>query len=166
MADASTRLGLPFIVAGQAQKEISHNEALMLLDFIVQPVVVAVGVNAPPTAPLVGQSWIIGPSPSGVWVGNASHIANWSEGGWRFVVPANGMQCWSVADEMPVRFASGSWVLGLLTAAKVQIGGNQIIGARQTAISTPTGGTTVDAESRVAITEILAAMRTHGLISA
>jgi hypothetical protein len=45
------------------------------------------------------------------------------------------------------------------------VAGNRIIGARQTAIATPSGGSTTDAEARGAVAGILAALRAHGLIA-
>ena len=47
--DASARLALPFLVPGQAQKEFFHNEALQLLDIIVQPAVEGAARNDPPS---------------------------------------------------------------------------------------------------------------------
>ena len=40
---ATPRWALPLLAAGQAEKELTHNEALLLLDMAVQPSVVAVG---------------------------------------------------------------------------------------------------------------------------
>lgn len=61
--ETSVRLGLPLLQTGQAQKEMTHNEALTLLDFAVQPVVEAVGVDTPPAAPAPGACWVVGPTP-------------------------------------------------------------------------------------------------------
>ena len=36
MSDSTTHLGLPYLLAAQAQKHVSHNEALRLLDAMVQ----------------------------------------------------------------------------------------------------------------------------------
>jgi hypothetical protein len=36
MSDATTRLLLPYILAAQAQKHVTHNEALQILDGLVQ----------------------------------------------------------------------------------------------------------------------------------
>ncbi len=36
MSDATTHLLLPYILAAQAQKHVTHNEALRLLDGLVQ----------------------------------------------------------------------------------------------------------------------------------
>lgn len=43
----TARLKLPFLVPGQAQKELFHNEALQIIDMLVQPVVASVGLRQP-----------------------------------------------------------------------------------------------------------------------
>ncbi len=85
--DTTSRLALPLLQPGQAQKETTHNEALTLLDLAVQASVLAVGTNVPPVAPTVGNGWIIGVAPTGAWTGQARAIAGWTSGGWRFLVP-------------------------------------------------------------------------------
>ena len=165
MTETTSRLTLPLLASGQAQKEIWHNEALMLLDGLVQPVVQAVAPASVPSSPALGQCWIVGLAPSGDWAGHAKALACWTAGGWRFVAPFEGMQGWSIADGVPVRFEGGSWVIGQVVVSAVRIGGNQVLGARQGAISDPTGGTVIDVESRLALLAILGALRTHGLIS-
>ncbi|EAQ07718.1 hypothetical protein [Yoonia vestfoldensis] len=42
MSDQSPRLSLPFILPAQAQKHVTHNEAIELLDLIVQLALVSV----------------------------------------------------------------------------------------------------------------------------
>ena len=37
MSDATTHLMLPYILAAQAQKHVTHNEALRILDGLVRP---------------------------------------------------------------------------------------------------------------------------------
>jgi hypothetical protein len=44
------------------------------------------------------------------------------------------------------------------------INGQQVIASRAAAIASPAGGSTVDTEGRGSIDQILAALRTHGLI--
>jgi HK97 family phage major capsid protein len=50
-------------------------------------------------------------------------------------------------------------------ADRLLVGGQQVVGARGAAIPAPTGGSTIDAEARSAIGNILAALRNHGLIA-
>jgi hypothetical protein len=54
--------------------------------------------------------------------------------------------------------------MGVLRGTNVVIGGQQVVGGRAAAIASVSGGTTVDAEARSVIDQILAAMRQHGLI--
>ena len=165
MPEVTDRLSLPLLEAGQAQKEVTHNEALTLLDFLIHPAVVALAPTSVPGTPVIGQSWIVGASPSGAWSGKADHVAGWTSGGWRFVAPREGMVLWSIADALFVRRTSSAWVVGAETASTMSIGGQQVVGPRSAAIADPSGGTSIDAESRIAIGAILSALRTHGLIS-
>ncbi len=166
MSDETTvRLGLPLLQIGQAQKELSHNEALALLDFAVQPVVEAVGVDTPPTAPAEGACWVVGASPSGAWAGQAHALAGWTAAGWRFVPARDGMAAWSRADDAIARFSGGSWTIGRISGTRLVLAGTAVVGAQQAAIANPVGGSVPDAEARTAIVAILAALRSHGLIA-
>ena len=162
--NATARFALPLLHSGQAQKELFHNEALTLADALLQPCVEAAAADVPPAAPEPGQCWIIGESPVGAWAGEAGSLAVWSSGGWRFVPPREGMAVWVTADALPARYAAGSWHTGRLTAASLEIDGEQVVGPREPAIDDPDGGGVVDAEARTAIEAILEALRTHGLI--
>lgn len=166
MSDNQTaRLALPMLQPGQAQKELYHNEALALIDLSVQATVANVGQNVPATTPQFGESWIVGAAPTGVWASCANHLAGWTTGGWRFVAPFAGMRVWSLADGVEARFAAGSWTLGDTRAARLLIGGTQVVGGQQAAIALPTGGTVIDAEARATINTILVTIRAHGLIA-
>jgi hypothetical protein len=165
MSETSARLGLPLLQPGQAQKELTHNEALTLLDLAVQAGVVAVGVNAPPPSPVAGQAWVVGSAPTGAWSGHAQALAGWTEGGWRFVAGREGMAVWSIADGREARFVDGAWRIGMLTGSWVTIDGIRVVGPQRAAITGPISGSVVDAEARVAIDAMLAALRAHGLIA-
>ena len=142
----TTRLGLPLLAAGQAQKEIWHNEALALIDLAVQAEVMAVGLDEPPAAPVPGACWIVGANPTGAWRGQAWALAGWTEGGWRFVIPREGMAAWHRGTQALVRYAEGQW--------------------RAAAVVPPaTGGTTVDAEARATLAGLIIALRGVGVIA-
>jgi hypothetical protein len=51
MSDTTTHLLLPYILAAQAQKHVTHNEALRLLDGLVQLSVLDRDLTAPPGSP-------------------------------------------------------------------------------------------------------------------
>jgi hypothetical protein len=90
MSDATPRLALPLIAAGQAQKHVTHNEALLDLDALIHLHVEAKGLTAPPPAPVEGARYLVGSSPSGVFTGQADRLAIFEEGGWRFLTPRRG----------------------------------------------------------------------------
>jgi len=166
MSSVSDRLKLPLLAAAQAQKEVTHNEALALADIAVQAVVQSVAPAAVPVAPVPGQCWIVGPAPNGVWAGQAGRIAAFTSGGWRFLVPFEGMQAWSVADNVHVRRDASGWVVGVVTATSVSVGGLQVVGARRPRVPAPAGGATVDAQARSAIAALISGLEAHGLFSA
>lgn len=161
---ATARFALPLLHPGQAQKELFHNEALTLADALIQSCVEAVGLNAPPSAPAPGQCWIVGESPGGAWAGEAGSIASWTAGGWRFSAPREGMSAWVASEALAACYASGAWHVGRVTATRLEIDGEQVVGPREPAIDDPDGGTVVDLEARAAIEAVLDALRAHGLI--
>lgn len=164
MTAQTPRLAMPLLEAGQAQKELYHNEALAILDALAQPVVQTLGDNAPPSAPAEGASWVVGAAPTGAWAGQAQAIATWGAGGWRFAAPFEGMTAWMAGAGLPARFSGGVWTVGVVAADVLRIGGNQVVAGRQPAIADPAGGATVDTAARATLAQLLAALRTHGLI--
>lgn len=113
MSDETPRLGLPLILAGQAQKEITHSEALMRLDAAVQAVVLARDLAAPPAEPAPGQAWIVAAGATGAWTGHDGAIAAWTAGGWLFLAPATGWSVWCLAEASLLRHDGGGWVTSL-----------------------------------------------------
>jgi hypothetical protein len=163
--ERTARLSLPLLHAGQAQKELDHNEALALLDLAVQPIVVAAGLDVPPSDPGLGECWIVGASPLGAWAGRAQAPAGWTIGGWRYVVPRSGMVVWRLSDAMTMRYDGSQWTTGEVHATGLFVEGGQVVSRRQPPIADPEGGGTTDAEARIALQAILAALRNHGLVA-
>ena len=54
MSQSSARLTLPFIQAAQAQKHVTHNEAVRVLDMLVQLSFEGSAQTAPPASPSEG----------------------------------------------------------------------------------------------------------------
>jgi hypothetical protein len=164
MADASTRFGLPFILPGQAQKELHHNEALALVDAALHPAVEGAPAQQPPEAPQPGRCWLVGTSGIGPWAGRDGALAVWTESGWRFVLPQPGMSVWDKSLSLYRRWTGSGWSAGQLIGASLVVGGQQVVGSRAGPIASPSGGTIIDAEARTALVSVIVALRTHGLI--
>lgn len=164
MTDATSRFALPYIVPGQAQKEVWHNEALALIDASLHAAVEGAPLAAPPVAPTAGQCWIIADAATGDWAGRDANLACYTEAGWRFVAPQAGMTAWDKATGLWRHWTGTTWSGGEWPVAALRIGGAQVVGPRQPSILSPSGGTTIDAEARVAVDAIIAALISHGLI--
>lgn len=90
-------LGLPFIIASQAQKEVTHNAGLQILDAIVQ--LTAHGfLAAPPASPKEGDRYVIAASPTGAWAGKEGYLAAFYGGAWVFVAPVPGWLLTDISD--------------------------------------------------------------------
>lgn len=165
MAEISDRFALPLLAAAQAQKEMTHNEALALIDLLICPVVQSVSPVATPLAAQPGQCWIVGGVPTGAWAGQARKIAGWTLGGWRFVAPVAGMSVWSIADSTSFQFDGAIWAIGKVSGESFSVAGHQVVGSQLGAIAGPAGGTVIDVEARGSISAILAALSAHGLIA-
>lgn len=79
-SSASPRHALPLLFAGQSQKEVIVNEALLAADILLHPAIEAVA-SSPPAAPANGQCWLVGTAATGAFAGQTDRIAAWSEGG-------------------------------------------------------------------------------------
>jgi hypothetical protein len=163
MAESTPRFGLPFILPGQAQKELFHNEALTLLDAAMHCEAESSGSGEPPAAPSEGGCWIVGAAPVGAWAGHANAVAMWTSSGWRFVAPPAGMTVRDRAAGLVRRFDGSGWSDGAVQGSRFEVDGLQVVGNRQPAVPSPSGGTIIDAEARLAIAALIEALMQHGL---
>ena len=138
---------LPLLAVSQAQKEITHNEALVMIDALLHMAVEAAVTVAPTvTDNDIGKSWVISGVPMGAWANRAGQIAYWVGGSWRFIVPHEGTRIWIKSAQRHSWFIAGQW-----TTAP--------------AIPNPKGGATVDSEARIALVAILQYFRLVGIMA-
>ncbi|GAA0306585.1 DUF2793 domain-containing protein [Rhodovulum strictum] len=107
MSDTTTHLGLPYLMAAQAQKHVTHNEALRLLDAMVQLSVLDRTRTAPPASPADGDRHLVASGATGLWAGWDLNVAFHVDGAWIRLVPRPGWLVW-VADEGAFLVWSGS----------------------------------------------------------
>jgi hypothetical protein len=162
---SSVRFNLPFLAPGQAQKEMFHNEALQLLDVIVAACVEEPPRTTPPGSPVPGTCYLVGSGADGAWSQFGLHLAAYTDAGWRFVSPVEGLQAWVRSTQTMAQFRNGAWDVGTISGDRLHIGGKQVVSIRGAAVAGPTGGTVVDLESRSAINAVLDRLRAHGLIA-
>lgn len=105
----TARLNLPYIAPQQAQKQVTYNAAMALLDQLVQPSVLSRTIAAPPGSPAEGDTYIVGPAATGLWSGKSTKLASFRDGGWHFVTPSDGWLAY-VADTAEIAICqSGAW---------------------------------------------------------
>jgi hypothetical protein len=109
MPDTSPILALPLIQPAQAQKHVTHNEALRLLDVLVQAAVLTLGQNTPPADPVEGDRHITGPAPTGDWAGQPQTIALREGGAWVFLTPLPGWRAEVLDEAAPAVFDGAAW---------------------------------------------------------
>ena len=106
---STPHLALPLIAAAQAQKHVTHNEALAALDALVQLAVKERGRNAPPASPAEGDRYLVGTDATGAFAGQAGHIALFDLGAWRFFTPHSGWLVYVEAEDLLVLFDGADW---------------------------------------------------------
>ena len=151
MAQNTPRFDVPLIAVNQAQKEVTHNEAVTVFDILSHLVVQSRGLSQPPVSPVVGMAWIVGAAAMNEWQGQDGNIAFWSAGGWRFIPADEGVKAWVIDEQISAQYMQDVWT-------KIQA-------VAQPMISSPSGGAVIDVEARSAISNIISALETHGLIA-
>lgn len=110
MPDTSPILALPYIMPAQAQKHVTHNEALRQLDAIVQLVVISAQRSAPPANPGPGDRYVVGTAATGDWTGQDGAIAVADVSGWQFYDAQPGWRADDLSTGGQIRFDGTVWL--------------------------------------------------------
>jgi hypothetical protein len=113
--DLTARLGLPFLAAGQMQKHVTLNEALVVLDGLVQASVASRSVTVQPDDPAEGEAYILPETATGAaWAAHdANDLLTVDAGGWRRLsVPVGALVFVRDEDQVVVRTGDGWAALG------------------------------------------------------
>ena len=140
--DRSPRIALPYLFAGQAQKEITVNEALARIDALLSPCVEGESGSAP-AAPADGECWIVGAEADGSWEGHEGQLALFTAETWLFAVPQPGFRVFDRAAGSHVTWING-WKSPSLPGE-------------------PAGGSTIDVEARAALGALIEELRSIGI---
>lgn len=144
-ASTAPRFGIPFLIAGQAQKEFFVNEAHALIDLLLHPAIEE-EMDTPPVERAEGTCWLVGPDPVSDWTDHAGELAGWVSGSWVFAKPRNGMRIFDLSSQQLIVFSDG-WHKAATPAL-------------------PSGGLVVDTEAREAIANLVQLLGTAGILSA
>ena len=137
--ERSPRLTMPLIQAAQAQKHVTHNEALRVLDAVVQLAVRGVA-DAPPIAPEEGALWIVGAGAEDAFEGRAGAVAEAEGGAWSFLAPRAGWLAWNEGEGRLLVFSEVGWAPvvsegGAQSADRLGVGGAEPDDANRLAVA-------------------------------
>jgi len=107
--ETTPNLALPYIMPAQAQKHVTHNEAIRTLDALVQLVFLDRHRSAPPAEPSEGDAHVVADASSGAWAGHDGHIAIYQDGAWTFHLPKHGWHGWSIMDQRLIVWDGSAW---------------------------------------------------------
>lgn len=117
MSDMTANLALPYLAAAQAQKHVTHNEAIRRLDAFVQLVLESVTLAAPPLSPPEGGRWFVPAGAAGAFAGKAGRIAAFEAGAFDFLTPAEGFLAFIRDERRLALFDGTAWVSPLAASA-------------------------------------------------
>ena len=104
------RTALPLLAAAQAQKHVTHNDALLQLDALLFARFLDRDLTAPPSSPADGDTYLVHATASGAWTGQSGKIAYASSGAWRFAAPFAGLTAYVADESKLIVFDGSAWV--------------------------------------------------------
>ncbi len=110
MSDVTARLDLPLIKPSQAQKHVTHNEAIQVLDGLVQAALEQTGAVTPPFEPVPGTLFALGAAPTGDCADQGGKLAYGASEGWVFINPEEGWRAWDKSAGDFKVYQSNAWV--------------------------------------------------------
>ncbi len=110
MSATTPRSALPLLAAAQAQKHVTHNEALLQLDALVFARFLDRDLTAPPASPADGDTYLVHAAATGDWSGQDGAIAYAVDSAWRFYAPFAGLAAFVVDEARLIIFNGTAWV--------------------------------------------------------
>lgn len=144
--DVTANLRMPYILPAQAQKHVTHNEAIRMLDVIAQAGALDRDLTTPPPAPGEGDTYIVATSASGDWIGHDHSLAAWQDGAWAFYEPQTGWLVWIADENTLVVWDGAAWILASagsgVTPSSLSDGSHDLVGVN---------GAIADATNRLSV---------------
>ena len=106
----TANLRLPCIEGSQAQKHVTHNEALRILDTLVQLAVLDRDLTAPPELTYEGDRYIVNAEATGAWAECEGAIMAWQDGAWHISVPRVGWLAYVMDEGALLAWDGLEWV--------------------------------------------------------
>ncbi|MBB3945975.1 hypothetical protein GGQ73_001921 [Rhizobium skierniewicense] len=108
MTEQTSRLELPYILPSQAQKHVTHNEALQKLDAVTQ-LTIRREISQPPQTMEDGDCFLIASVPTGEWERHGGKLGLWQDDAWVYIVPREGWRAWFLETGQMRVLSNGNW---------------------------------------------------------
>ena len=96
--ESTACLDLPLIQPSQAQKHVTHNEAIALLDALVMLAVASRSLGEPALPAAEGDRYIVPPGGAGAFEGHDGEVAAFVAGAWVYAAPRAGWLAWCIDE--------------------------------------------------------------------
>lgn len=103
--------GMPEISQSQSSKEITHNQALRILDVLVPIALVQDKDLTTPPAHVAGNMYIVASGATGAWSGQANKLAYSDGSTWYFITPKNKWPAYVIDEAKQYRYNGSSWAI-------------------------------------------------------
>jgi hypothetical protein len=130
-------LDFTLLTEGQYQKEITVNNALIILELIAAGGVIDRDLTAPPGSESEGDAYLVADSATGDWSGHDGKIAIYLNGGYFLVVPVAGLRLYVQDENVMLAYNGTSWQTLEITTQMFPI--TDIVGTTHTATASNLG---------------------------
>lgn len=104
------RLGLPLLAQSQAQKHITHNQSLFMIDMLAQTSVKSATLTSPPSTLEKGDCFLVAGDATSDWTGKEKQLAYWTGQAWLFAEPKEGWSVWDQATNQLLLHNGTAWI--------------------------------------------------------
>ena len=111
MSESSARLNLPYIQPSQAQKHVTHNEAIRQLDNLIQMSALSDVIQTPPEINTEADCYIIPANATDGWSDRETQLAIFETHDWLYLTPKAGWLVYVASSQTLKVFNGTSWEL-------------------------------------------------------
>src|SRR6188472_674929 len=114
---STAHLALPLVMPAQAQKHVTVNQALTILDTVTQLRVTDSATMTPPVSVSEGDAFLVPAGAGGEWEVRRGSVAVWNNGGWAYLSPRPGWRAWDEGLSAWQIFDGEAWVANALAVS-------------------------------------------------
>ena len=106
----TNNLNITKVEQGQSQKEVTVNQALDVIDALLNTSVIDRDLTDSPVSPNEGDLYIPASPATGDWTGNEGKLAHFTGGSFQFITPNEGLTLWLADEDIQITFDGSNWI--------------------------------------------------------